>query len=227
MNIDLTGQEARVLGTLIEKEKATPDYYPLTLNSLINACNQKTNRDPVVSFDEDTVTVALSSLREKNLVRKSNVSRVEKYEQIFSTSLNLIAREEAIICILLLRGPQTLGEIRGRTERLYSFQDLDEVKKSITSLEDMALLRKMPRQPGQKESRYTHLLSGESDRTLAEPADSQETGNDVPHPLNSSSGNYRNNDDDRILEMQEQMDNMRKEIEQLKEDFASFKSQFE
>ncbi|MCF6188412.1 MAG: YceH family protein, partial [Desulfobulbaceae bacterium] len=127
MNILLTDNEVRVLGCLMEKEMATPAYYPLSLNALTNACNQKSNRNPVVSYDEETVVEALNGLREQELARQSNVSRVPKYEQIFSQKFNLITREEAVICILLVRGPQTIGEIRNRSERLYAFQNLDEV----------------------------------------------------------------------------------------------------
>lgn len=216
MDIHLNDDESRVLGCLLEKEMATPEYYPLTLNALINACNQKTNREPVVSYDEETVIGALDGLREKKLVRQSNVSRVQKYEQIFSQTLKLITREEAIICILLLRGPQTLGEIRGRTERLFAFSSLDEVQDSITSLEDMKLIRKLPRQPGHKESRYTLLLSGEPQEKAADTVVRSESGR-TTEPI----GN------DRTAELQEQIDNLREDIEQLKREFALFRAQFE
>ena len=161
MNIILTDHEVRLLGCLIEKEMATPDYYPLTLNALLNACNQKSNRNPVVSFDEEVVLYALNGLKESEMVRQSNISRVPKYEHIFANELNLVAREKAVICILMLRGPQTLGEIRSRTDRLYSFSDLEEVQETLSTLEDTKLVKKLPRQPGRKDSRYTHLLSGE------------------------------------------------------------------
>lgn len=218
MNVTLSPQETRVLGSLIEKEKATPDYYPLTLNALVNACNQKTNRDPVVSFDEATVSNALYSLQEKKLVRKSNVSRVEKYEQIFSESINLINREEAVICVLLLRGPQTIGEIRGRTERLYSFTDLDEVQKTLTNLDDMGFIKKLPRQPGQKESRYTQLLS-EHTASSSDGGNSDEAVANVVDDTAITQSSF--------LELQQQIVNMQKEINQLQIDFAEFKAQFE
>ena len=166
MKILLTDQEVRLLGCLIEKEMATPDYYPLTLNALLNACNQKSNRTPVVSFDEEIVLYALNGLKESKMIRQSNISRVAKYEHIFADELKLVAREKAAICILMLRGPQTAGEIRSRTERLYSFKDLDEVQETLSALEDTKLVKKLPRQPGRKEPRYTHLLSGEPDETF-------------------------------------------------------------
>ena len=208
MDILLTDDEVRVLGCLMEKEMATPDYYPLTLNALINACNQKSNRNPVVSFDEAMVIYALNGLRERKLVRQSNISRVPKFEQIFSQELKLVAGEQAILCILLVRGPQTIGEIRSRTERLYSFQDLDEVQKTIANLEDMELVQKMPRQPGRKESRYVHLLSGQP----SEPP--VETGYLSEAPLRS----------DKIDELQKQLDQLRREMQALRLEFENFKS---
>jgi uncharacterized protein YceH (UPF0502 family) len=143
MKILLTDHEVRLLGCLIEKEMATPDYYPLTLNALLNACNQKSNRHPVVSFDEEMVLYALNGLKESNMIRQSNISRAPKYEHIFANDLKLVAREKAIICILMLRGSQTLGEIRSRTERLYSFKDLDEVQETLSTLEDTKLVKKL------------------------------------------------------------------------------------
>lgn len=217
MDILLTDDEVRVLGCLMEKEMATPDYYPLTLNALINACNQKSNRDPVVSYDEGTVVYALNGLQERKLIRQSNVSRVAKYEQIFSQELKLVTSEEAIVCILLLRGPQTAGEIRSRTDRLYAFPNLDEVQKVITNLEDMKLVSKLPRQPGRKESRYTHLLSGMPQdkpvETLIRPRVALEID--------------RSSETDRINELQEQIDELREEIKSLQAEFAGFKSQFD
>jgi hypothetical protein len=216
MDISLTNVEFRVLGCLMEKEMATPEYYPLSLNALTNACNQKSNRNPVVSYDEETVTSALNSLRNKNLVRESRISRVPKYEQVFSKELNLINREEAIICVLLVRGPQTIGEIRGRTERLYAFSGLDEVIETITSLENIDLIRKLPRQPGLKESRYTHLLGEELKETIIEDISGHEAG--------TATGSRENA---RIEEFQEQINELRLEIERLRLEFANFKSQFD
>jgi hypothetical protein len=157
--------EVRVLGALIEKEATTPEYYPLSLNALINACNQKSNRDPVVEYDEETVYDAAARLREKKLILLNTGSgRVNKYSQRISETLNLGRRELAVLCTLLLRGPQTLGEIKDRSERMFNFADLGETESALERLAewpDGALVKKLPRQPGQKEARYTQLLSGE------------------------------------------------------------------
>ena len=216
MNILLNDNEVRVLGCLMEKEMATPDYYPLSLKALTNACNQKSNRNPVVSYDEETVIYALDGLREQKLARQSNISRVPKYEQVFSKELKLIAREEAIICTLLVRGPQTVGEIRGRTERLYAFSSLDEVQETIINLEYMELVNKLPRQPGRKESRYAHLLSGEPQETLVETDSRPQAATVIVRKKN-----------DRIDELQEQVDSLRQELQTLHLEFVTFKSQFD
>jgi uncharacterized protein YceH (UPF0502 family) len=216
MDILLTDHEVRLLGCLIEKEMATPDYYPLTLNALVNACNQKSNRHPVVSFDEETVLYALNGLKESKMVRQSNISRVPKFEQIFSNELNLLPREKAIICILMLRGPQTPGEIRNRTERLYSFSSLDEVQETLSTLEDTGLVSKLPRQPGRKESRYSHLLSGKPEASFVDLPSHRETETVIVRKEN-----------DRSVELQEQIDSLRQELHDLKREFEKFKSQFE
>lgn len=162
MDWQLDAPEARVLGALLEKEIATPEYYPLSLNALVNACNQKSNREPVVSYDEDTVEVALAGLRAKGLaVRITGESRVPKHGQRFTENLNLGRREAALICLLLLRGPQTVGELRGRSDRLYSFDGLEAVESTIQRLSEAGLVKKLPRIAGFRESRYAHLLSGD------------------------------------------------------------------
>lgn len=217
MDILLTDDEVRVLGCLMEKEMATPEYYPLTQNALINACNQKSNRDPVVSYDEATVVYALNGLRERKLIRQSNAGRVAKYEQIFSDELKLVTSEQAIICILLLRGPQTAGEIRSRTDRLFAFPNLDEVQKVISNLEDMKLVSKLPRQPGRKESRYTHLLSGMPQEKPVETIIRPRIVSEID--LSSET--------DRISELQEQIDELRQEMKDLQAEFARFKTQFD
>ena len=164
MNL-VTPVEARVLGSLIEKEGTTPEYYPLSLNALMNACNQKSNRDPVVEFDDSTVREALESLRHKGYATViTGGSRVSKYAQRISETLNLGRRELAILGVLLLRGPQTLGELKDRSERFYSFADLSETERVLEKLAEWAagaLAMKLDRQPGQKEARYAHLLCGE------------------------------------------------------------------
>ncbi len=216
-NILLTDSEVRVLGCLMEKEMATPDHYPLSLNALINACNQKSNRNPVVSYDEETVVHALKNLKKQNLVRQSNISRVAKYEQIFSQALNLLVREKACISTLLLRGPQTVGEIRSRTERLYAFNTLAEVLETISNLENMEeLIKKLPRQPGRKESRYIHLLSGEPQKVTAGNSSKPEPAGEV----------FRKKETDKE-ELREQIEELRKELHGLKREFKNFKSQFD
>ncbi|HEV3329560.1 MAG TPA: YceH family protein [Bryobacteraceae bacterium] len=165
MDWQLDGPEARVLGALLEKEIATPEYYPLSLNALVNACNQKSNREPVVSYDEETVEQALESLRTKGLAVRitGRDSRVPKHGQRFTETLNLGRREAAILCVLLLRGPQTVGELRGRSERLHQFDDLEAVENTLQHLAELGLVKRLPRQPGSRETRYTHLLSGDVD----------------------------------------------------------------
>jgi uncharacterized protein YceH (UPF0502 family) len=163
MDLPLDAVEARVLGSLLEKEIATPEYYPLSLNALVNACNQKSNRDPVVQYDDDTVEAALDRLREKGFGLRSTGrdSRVPKHAQRFTEAHNLGRREAAVMCVLLLRGPQTTGELRGRTERLYTFDDLEAVESTLRRLGEMEFVAQLPRQPGTKEPRWAHLLSGE------------------------------------------------------------------
>ncbi len=161
MDILLNDIEVRVLGSLMEKSMTTPEYYPLSLNALTNACNQKSKRDPVVAFDETAVVRALDSLRKKQLAVLSASSRVPKYAEVFTGNRKLVARETALIMMLLLRGPQTVGELRGRTERVYKFEDLAEVETTLNELGESDYVTKLPRMAGRKESRYAHLLAGE------------------------------------------------------------------
>ena len=162
MDWQLDAAEARVLGALMEKEIATPDYYPLSLNALVNACNQKSNRDPIVNYDDERVEEALASLRGKGLALRitGGESRVPKHAQRFTEKFNLGRREAALMCVLLLRGPQTVGELRGRAERLYQFDDLEAVESTLARLAEMEFTEKLARQPGFKEARYGHLLCG-------------------------------------------------------------------
>ena len=158
----LEASEVRVLGSLLEKEIATPDYYPMSLNALVNACNQKSNREPVVSYDDATVERALEGLRAKGLaVRITGDSRVPKHGQRFTETLNLGRREAALLCVLMLRGPQTVGELRGRSERLYAFEDLEGVETTLHHLAERGLAMRLARQAGSREARYAHLLAGE------------------------------------------------------------------
>jgi uncharacterized protein YceH (UPF0502 family) len=161
----LDAEEVRVLGSLMEKEATTPEYYPMSLNALVNACNQKSNRHPQVNYDDEIVLTAIERLREKKMGAVIMGSgRVNKYAQRFSELLNLGRREMALMCTLLLRGPQTLGELGGRSERMYTFEDLDAVEHTLDLLathEAGKLVTRLAKSPGQKEARYAHLLAGE------------------------------------------------------------------
>jgi uncharacterized protein YceH (UPF0502 family) len=166
--------ETRVLGCLLEKEMATPDYYPLSLNALVNACNQKSNREPVVNYDEGAVEEALAGLRAQGLSLRitGGDSRVPKHAQRFTEKFNLGRREAAVICLLMVRGPQTVGELRGRADRLYQFDDLEGVESTLNRLAEMEFAKKLPRQAGLKEPRWGHLLAGEpeaGEESAAEP----------------------------------------------------------
>jgi hypothetical protein len=172
MDWQLNAIEVRVLGALMEKEIATPDYYPLSLNALINACNQKSNREPAVNYDEETVDSALHELRAKGLaMRITGDGRVAKHEQRFTEVQNLGRREAALMCVLMLRGPQTPGELRSRTERLYSFEDLEGVESTLNRLAEAGFVKQLPRQTGYKEQRWTHLLSGDVEIAEEVPAE--------------------------------------------------------
>src|SRR5208283_5179978 len=165
MESRLTDAEVRVLGSLIEKDITTPEYYPLSLNALMNACNQKSNRDPVMQLDEDAVRDALEGLQEQRMAgpARGADSRVTKYEQRLQEVFNFTRAETAVLCVLLLRGPQTPGELRGRSDRLHRFETLDDVQSALQKLmqRDPPLAKVLPRQPGTKESRYAHLLAGD------------------------------------------------------------------
>ena len=214
MEFVLANEEIRVLGCLMEKEMSTPEYYPLSLNALINACNQKSNRDPVTDYSEETVITALNGLRKKKLAMESSGSRVVRYAETFSNEFRLINSEDAIICLLLLRGPQTLGEIRGRSERLYSFSGLEEVRETITGLEEKELIKRLPKQPGRKESRYLQLLGGESFET---------TDKDVIVLDANSSVTAEN---ERIKELKDEIDTLREELRNIRQEFEQFREQF-
>jgi hypothetical protein len=220
MNIILNDVETRVLGSLVEKDVTTPDYYPLSLNALVNACNQKNNRDPVMHLQEDAVQEALSTLQEKRLAgpTSSADSRVTKYEHRLQEAFNFTRGETAVLCVLLLRGPQTPGELRGRTERMHRFEDLTEVQSTLQRLmqHDPPLVRVLPRQPGTKESRYKHLLAGD----VEDAADVAQ----APSPASVASNSY---DTDRIAHLENEVSNLRKEVADLKQQLASFRKQFE
>jgi uncharacterized protein len=207
-NLDDT--EVRVLGALIEKETTTPDYYPLSLNALVAACNQSSNRNPVVHFDEGIVARAADSLREKKLVHliDRGESRVTKYRHVLYEALNLGRPAIAVLCVLMLRGPQTVGEIRTRTNRLYDFTSLEEVETILNTLMsgDSPFIARLPRQTGQKEVRYAHLLSGE----VRQP-DSQSQSESQPES---------EPDLDRIAKLEQ-------DVAELKQQFEEFRKQFQ
>jgi uncharacterized protein YceH (UPF0502 family) len=173
----LNAAEARVLGALVEKEITTPDYYPLSLNALVNACNQRSNREPVMDLSEDKVRDALRGLQDQRLAgpARGADSRVTKYDHWLGEAFNFTRPETALLCVLLLRGPQTPGELRGRTERMHPFEEIGDVLAGLQKLmeREPPLAAVLPRQPGTKESRYTHLLSGYVEATAGAPPASQ------------------------------------------------------
>ena len=218
MNITLNEVECRILGSLLEKEVTTPEYYPLSLNALVNACNQKSNRDPVMNLDEAVVHQTLRSLEGQSLVRSVSPadSRVTKYEHRLQEAFNFYRHEIAILCLLLLRGPQTPGELRSRSERMHSFDDLSAVQSSLQHLmkREPPLVKPLPRQPGTKETRYAHLLSG--DVAQAEPELMVKA-----HTLE------RSVDGDRVRQLEEEITRLQNEVADLKQQFAQFRKQFE
>jgi len=237
VNILLSEIECRVLGSLIEKEITTPEYYPLSLNALLNACNQKSNRDPVMNLDEAAVRQALHSLDAQSLVRSVSASdsRVTKYQHRLQEAFNFYRHEIAILCVLLLRGPQTPGELRTRAERMHPFDDLSAVQSSLQHLmkREPPLVKILPRQPGTKESRYAHLLSGDpglpDDSGLPDNVESFET-----KPVAETTSATVSADGDRIAHLEKELAALRdevsdfhKEIADLKQQFAQFKKQFD
>ena len=218
MSIILNAVECRVLGALIEKDITTPDYYPLSLNALINACNQKNNRDPVMALDEDAVRTALRNLADKRLAGTAGGadSRVTKYEHRLQEVFNFGRPETAILCVLLLRGPQTPGEVRGRSERMHSFEALDEVLSALQHLmqRDPPLAKMLPRQPGTKESRYMHLLSGDAEGWEPPPDSHAPAGSSSPDP-------------DRLARLEDEVAGLKNEVAELKSQIEAFRKQFE
>jgi uncharacterized protein len=167
--VDLTSEEVRVLGALVEKQRTTPDQYPLSLNSLRLACNQSTNRDPVVEYDEPTIREALERLARRRWVRLASASRSTKYRHLLDEALDLPRPEIAVMAVLMLRGPQTPGELRARTERLHRFADQDELMATIDRLVERELASRLGRRPGQKEERFAHRLGAEPEGSRAPP----------------------------------------------------------
>lgn len=212
----LSAAEVRVLGCLLEKEMATPEYYPLSLNALVNACNQKSNRDPVAAYDEDTAIKALDGLKQKQLALQSNFGRVAKYEEIFLKASSFVSREASVLCELMLRGPQTPGELRSRAERMHAFTGLEEVLDVLGDLESMGYVTKLARQPGRKEARYAHLLScppGEAIENISVQNDQAPAG---------VSGDAK-----KIGALEERVNSLQQELEELRQAFLDFKRQLE
>ena len=218
MNLVLSEVEARVLGCLVEKEITTPEYYPLSLNALLHACNQKSNRDPLMTLDEDAVRQALRALGEQALARSASAadSRVAKYEHRLAEMFNFTRPETAILCELLLRGPQTPGELRSRAERMHPFEDLSVVHTTLKHLleREPQLVKVLPRQAGNKEARYSHLLCGDVEVREA-PAVKESA-------LTSSTA-----DKERISQLESELSDLHKEVSDLKRQFADFRKQFE
>jgi uncharacterized protein len=220
MDIQLNPIEVRILGALIEKETATPDYYPLTLNSLVNACNQKSSRDPVMDLDETQVENALDSLRNQRLVWQVKVqgSRVVKYEQNMKNIADFSKSELALLCVLMLRGPQTAGELRTRTTRLIEFHGLSAVEHSLQKLIDHEkgpFVLKMPREPGQKECRYAHLFC-----PINEP------GKTDDHHEMAHETERVDDENNRIQILEQQVENLYAELNELRDQFLEFKKEF-
>jgi len=218
MDTVLDDSEVRILGCLIEKEMTTPKYYPLSLNALTHACNQKSNRNPVVSYDETAVAHGLDSLDKKSLARKTLTpgSRVPKYLHAVLDRFDLSRQEMAVLCELMLRGPQTAGEIRSRAERMSAFEDPEGVEKALQGLmdQDPPLAIKLPRETGRKECRYMHLFSGSVGREITEPALPAET-------MEPGMPSH-----ERIVGLEEEIAKLKSELGELKKAFAEFKSQF-
>jgi uncharacterized protein YceH (UPF0502 family) len=218
MNRDLSEIEARIVGSLLEKEVTTPEYYPLSLNALTLACNQKTNREPVMSLSEETVAQALDSLRRKGLVTfvREAGSRVEKYRQRLSEVLNLDRRELALLYVLILRGPQTTGELKERSQRLYGFDDLAMVELCLRRMierEPDPLVAKLDRSAGSREPRYAHLLSG------------------TPRPVEDGSLTKAikpaTSEQERIVRLESEVALLKKEVADLRAELAEFRGRFE
>jgi len=209
--VKLTFAEARVLGALIEKEITTPDYYPLSLNALMNACNQRSNRDPILDLDEDDLRQALHGLEAKHLAGRARSAdgRVTKYEHWLGEAFNFSRAETALICVLLLRGPQTPGELRGRTERLHEFTEISDVTAGLQKLMDREppLVALLPRQPGARESRYAHLLCGPVESAVTTDVDSS-----APEPSQSQS-HYES----RIAQLESTVAELQRELAGLRE----------
>jgi len=209
--------EARVLGSLLEKEMTTPEYYPLTLKALTAACNQKSNREPVMELLEVDVVRGVDGLKGKRLVIQSDASRVPRYEEVFFRLHTLVSREMALLSLLLLRGPQTVGELRGRSERMHAFASLEEVDEVLINLAEMGFLKKLARMPGHKECRYVHLLSGE----VPEPDPGQSLSRTEESTLRVRAEN------ERLADLERELVGLREELAEIRQAFSDFRAQFD
>jgi uncharacterized protein YceH (UPF0502 family) len=218
-----------VLGALVEKEITTPEYYPLSLNALLNACNQKSNREPVMTLEEEAMRRAMRSLSDQALVRSaSGDSRVAKFEHRLNELFNFHRHEIAVLCVLLLRGPQTPGELRTRCERLYAFEDLEAVHAALNLLmrREPPMAKVLPRQPGTKESRYMHLLCGDALPASAH-AELNGSGADPAEVARPTARPPSAVDAERIQELEADVSELRRELETLRQQFANFQKQFQ
>jgi uncharacterized protein YceH (UPF0502 family) len=217
--MELTATEVRILGALAEKQATTPDVYPLSLNALTNACNQTSNRDPVMDLGEDAVRWAINNLRQQSLVRaiQRADSRVMKYEHLLTEKMQLDGAELAVMCVLMLRGPQTAGEIKGRTGRLHEFASLADVDAVVQSLMQRSLVVELGRRPGQKEARFAHTLSPVSESAAAA---SESTAPTITVVERAGA------DDDRIRTLEATVERLRDELAALQSAFEEFKRQF-
>ncbi len=222
MTLELSEIEVRVLGALVEKAVTTPEYYPLSVNALVNACNQKSNREPVMNLDEESVRNALRSLTDQALARSAvGDSRVAKFEHRLNELYNFHRHEIAVLCVLMLRGSQTPGELRTRCERMYAFEDLDAVHSALNLLmrREPPLVKVLPRQPGTKESRFMHLLSGDAAAAMI---------TEVPRESAIASDSVATSADrERIAQLETQVSELRRELESLREQLAAFQKQFQ
>ena len=237
MDMQLSEIEGRVLGALMEKEITTPEYYPLSLNALVNACNQKSNREPVMNLDDDAVVQAMRKLSDMELAGAANTtdSRVRKYEHRLQEVFNFTRPETAILCVLLLRGAQTPGELRGRSERMYQFDELNDVQSALQKLmnREPPLVKVLPRQPGTKESRYMHLLSGDASvptpavNRVSDEAGQAAAGSIGERRSGGSTEDAAGADRRRIAMLESEIARLRNEVAELRQQFGQFRKQFE
>lgn len=222
MQLTLTPVEARILGSLIEKEITTPEYYPLSLNALTNACNQKSNREPAMQLGENEIRKALNHLESQSLVRSIAESRATKFEHRLQDVFNFYRPEIAIVCELLLRGPQTPGELRTRASRMHPFEDLESVHSALQRLSkrEPPLVTVLPRQPGTKEARYAHVM-GETNRA---PGLVHELSDSSEPPLESPPAAR---DDSEVADLRDQISELRGQVRDLQSQFAAFRKQFD